>query len=99
MELSTKIIDPTYFTTRQQQSILAIGKEVSGIAQLGSAASIAGAAIAYVVRQIANKQKIPSGRYVIGCEQTFIEGYNSATKKKARERATLAFLKALKERR
>ena len=99
VELSTKIIDPTYFTTRQQQSILAIGKEVSGIAQLGSAASIAGAAIAYVVRQIANKQKIPSGRYVIGCEQTFIEGYNSATKKKARERATLAFLKALKERR
>lgn len=93
--LSTAIIDPTFFTTRQQQSILAIGTRLSGVAQLGTAATIAGAAIAYVVRRIASGAEMPSGRYVMGCEPTFIPAYNSAREKKVRERATRAFMKAL----
>lgn len=93
--LSTKIIDPTYFTARQQQSILAIGKRLSGVAQLGTAASIAGAAIAYVVRRIANKEEMPSGRYVMGCEPTFIPKYDSIREKNIRKRDTLVFVKTL----
>ena len=93
--LSTKIIDPTYFTGKQQQSILAIGKELSGIAQIGTAATIAGAALAFVVRRIANGDEMPSGRYVMGCEPTFIPNYNSASEKKKRKRDTANFLKAM----
>ena len=95
MTLSTKIIDPTYFTARQQQSILAIGKRLSGVAQLGTAASIAGAAIAYVVRRIANKEEMPSGRYVMGCEPTFIPKYDSVREKNIRKRNTVVFVKSL----
>ncbi len=93
--LSTKIIDPTYFTGKQQQSILAIGKELSGIAQIGTAATIAGAALAFVVRRIANGDEMPSGRYVMGCESTFIPNYNSAGEKNKRKRDTVNFLKAM----
>lgn len=93
--LSTQIIDPTYFTTRQQQSILGIGKRLSGVAQIATAATIAGAAISFVVRRIASGADMPSGRYSMGCEQTFIPNYDSASEKKARKRNTVAFIKAL----
>lgn len=93
--LSTKIIDPNLFTTRQQQSILAIGERLSGVAQIGTAATIAGAALSYVVRRIANGEEMPSGRYVMSCEQTFIPGYNDDSSKKKRSLETFAFIKAL----
>src|SRR3989344_1332421 len=50
--LANQIIDPAYFTKRQQQSILGIGKHLAGIAQIATAAAIAGAAIAFAVRRI-----------------------------------------------
>lgn len=93
--LSTKIIDPTLFTVRQQQSILAIGKRLSGVAQIGTAATIAGAAIAFVVRRIASGEEMPSGRYVMGCEPTFIPDYNGAREKKIRKLNTIAFIKEM----
>jgi hypothetical protein len=93
--LSTQIIDPTYFTIRQQQSILGIGKRLSGVAQIATAAAIAGAAISFVVRRIASGADMPSGRYVMGCEQTFIPRYDSAGEKKVRKQHTAAFIKAL----
>lgn len=95
IELSTKIIDPNYFTTQQQSSILAIGTELAGIPQLGTAAAIAGAAVSYVVRKIVTGEKLPSGRYVMGCESTFIPGYTGAHQKSKRRRHTLKFIKAL----
>ena len=97
ISLSTKIIDPTYFTSRQQHSILAIGKRLSGVAQLGTAAAIAGAAIAYAVRRIASGETMPSGRYVMGCEPTFIPQYNSVREKNIRKRDTVAFMKAMRD--
>lgn len=94
--LSTKIINPFYFTPRQQQSILAIGKRLSGVAQLGTAATIAGAAISYTIRRIANNDEMPSGRYVMSCEQTFIPNYNTAREKNKRKRDTMMFINTLK---
>lgn len=95
VNLSTKIINPNYFTTKQQSSILAVGTELAGIPQLGTAAAIAGAAGSYVVRRIVTGEKMPSGRYVMGCESTFVSGYTGAHQKKMRRRHTLAFIKAL----
>lgn len=96
IKLASKIIDPTYFTQRQQQSLMDIGKSLSGIAQLGTAATIAGAAVAYVSRRIITGVDMPSGRYVMGCEPTFIPGYNSAAEKKKRAAHTKKFINSFK---
>ena len=93
--LSSEIIDPEYFTERQQQSILNIGKSLSGVAQLGTAAAMAGAAVAYVVRRIATNKSMPSGRYVISCEHTFIPGYDGVRQTKMRKAHTKDFIKSL----
>ena len=69
--LANKIIDPAMFTPRQWESIQQIGTSLSGVPQLGTAAAIAGAATAYVVRHILIKAPMPSGRYVMSCEQVF----------------------------
>lgn len=92
--LANEIIDPRQFTDRQRDSIQAIGTRLSGIAQLGTAASIAGAAIAYVVRRIATGAPMPSGRYVMGCEPAFIPGYLSAAARKRREAHAKRFMRA-----
>ncbi|MEK7604400.1 MAG: ThiF family adenylyltransferase [Patescibacteria group bacterium] len=93
--LSTRIIDPAHLTTRQQESIRAIGSELAGIAQLGTAAALAGAAVSYVVRRIVCGEPLPSGRYSMGCEPTFIPGYLSAREKQKRTRHTRAFVGGL----
>lgn len=93
--LSSEIIDPAFFTPRQQESILLIGKTLAGIPQIGTAASIAGAAVAYAVRQIACGATLPSGRYVLGCEPTFTTDYESRALRAVRARATRHFRKSL----
>ena len=69
IELANSIIDPNHFTDRQRSSVVSIGTELSGVPQLATAAAIAGAALAWAVRQIATDGELPSGRYIIGCEQ------------------------------
>jgi len=91
LSYAIKIMDPSYFTRRQQQSILKLGKTLSGVAQLSTAATIAGAAAAFVVRRIVNKQDMPSGRYVIGCEQALIPGYNEPQQQSKRRDETIQF--------
>jgi molybdopterin/thiamine biosynthesis adenylyltransferase len=73
IKMANAIIDPKLFTARQLSSIQSIGTQISGVPQIGTAASIAGAAAAYAVRQILTKQHLPSGRYIIGCEQAFMK--------------------------
>lgn len=92
---AAKIIDPAYLTERQQDSLLGIGKTLAGVAQLGTAASIAGAAIAFAVRRIANKQPLPSGRYRLGTEEALIPGYNSVAERKRRSKHTQNFADTL----
>ncbi len=71
IQMANEIIDPKLFTSRQWESIQLVGKDLSGIPQIGTAASIAGAAAAYVVRQIVTKQPMPSGRYILSSEAVF----------------------------
>ena len=71
IQMANEIIDPKLFTPRQWESIQQVGTALSGIPQIGTAASIAGATVAYVVRQIVTKQPMPSGRYILSCEQAF----------------------------
>lgn len=71
--LANQIIDPKLFTKRQWDSVQEIGKTLAGVAQLGTAASLAGVAVAFAVRSITTKQSLPSGRYVMGCDYSFIK--------------------------
>jgi molybdopterin/thiamine biosynthesis adenylyltransferase len=95
IKLSSAIIDPSLFTTRQRESILEIGKTLSGVAQLASAANIAGAAVAFVVRRIAAQQPMPSGRYCMSCEQAFIPNYDDDDQIKLREQSAKEFKDAV----
>lgn len=92
--LANEIIDPTQFTDRQRDSIQAIGTTLSGVAQLGTAATIAGAALAFVVRRIASGAPMPSGRYSMGCEPAFVPGYMSARAKARRVAHAKRFMRA-----
>jgi tRNA threonylcarbamoyladenosine dehydratase len=67
--LASEIIDPGLFTPRQKESVDLLGTKLAGIAQIATAAGIAGAAVAYAVRLIVTKQELPSGRYLISPEK------------------------------
>lgn len=68
VRLANAIIDPALFTKRQFESVSNIGKTLAGVAQIATAATIAGAVIAYAVRRITTGADMPSGRYLIDPE-------------------------------
>jgi len=68
LSLATRIVGPEYLTERMKQSLSEIGKTIPSVPQLGTTASIAGSAVAYAIRKIANSQTMPSGRYIIDFE-------------------------------
>ena len=94
--LANQIIDPLLFTDRQRDSIAAIGTRLAGVAQIATAATLAGAAVAYAVRQIVTGGILPSGRYVMGCEPTFTPGYLSGKAKAARAAHARKFMRAMR---
>lgn len=67
-EIAKKIIQPQYMSKRMQSSLSEIGKTLQGIPQLGSSATVAGSAVSFAVRKIANHQTMDSGRYAIDLE-------------------------------
>jgi hypothetical protein len=76
-----------------QNSLLLIGKELAGVGQLGTVANIAGAAVCFVLRRIANKQAMPSGRYTISLEEILVPNYNTTNQKSLRNKQTEGFIK------
>jgi hypothetical protein len=92
LQLATKIVGPEFLTERMQDSLLVIGREVAGVPQLGTTASIAGSAISFAMRRIAAGLDMPSGRYQVGCEDKVVPGYNSPEQVQSREIKTQEFL-------
>ena len=74
MRLANQIIDPKLFTSRQLESVKAIGVSLSGVAQIATGASIAGAAVAYAVRAIVCNFELSSGRYLLSTEDSLRAG-------------------------
>jgi hypothetical protein len=91
LKLATKIVGPDFLTEKMQDTFLQIGKTVSSVPQLGTSANIAGSAMAYVIRCIANDEDMPSGRYLISLEDKLVHNYNSEEKIKARKTKTQEF--------
>lgn len=96
LKLLTKIVQPKYLTERVQESLLEIGKTIGGIPQLGTTAALAGSAVSFAIRRIANKQTLPSGRYVISLEEKLVPNYNDTKMKRARAEKIQEFIDKLK---
>jgi len=71
MELTKKILEEDNIAASVRKSIPEIGKTISQVPQIGSAASLGGIMVSSAVRKIANKQELISGRYIIDFEKTW----------------------------
>lgn len=68
MHYAMKIIDVKHAPVRLLQSIPLIGAKLAGIPQLGTAAMLAGATIAYVIREITNNAPLKHGKHHVNLE-------------------------------
>ena len=92
-KMITKHVGPENVTERMQQSLLEMGKTIVSWPQLGGAALINGAAVAYTVRKILNGQPIESNRALLSLDEKLIPGYNKAPQIKKRQKLADNFRK------
>lgn len=76
-KMITKHVGPENVTERMQQSLLEMGKTIVSWPQLGGAALINGAAVAYCVRKILNGQPIESNRALVSLDEKLFPGYDT----------------------
>ncbi len=89
----TQHIGPENVTERMQQSLLEMGKTIVSWPQLGDAAMVNGAAVAYCVRKILNNQPLENNRALISLDEKLIPEYNSAAEQKKRQKISDEFKK------
>ncbi len=89
----TKHIGPENIPPALVDSLLAMGKTIVSWPQLGGAATLNGAAVAYCVRRILNGQSVIKNRAIVSLDETLSGNYNSKQQRKARAAAS----KKLKE--
>ena len=73
----TKHIGPENVTERMQQSLTQMGKTIVSWPQLGGAALVNGAAVAYCVRKILNGQPLETNRALVSLDEKLVPDYNS----------------------
>ncbi len=78
-KMITKHVGPENVTERMQQSLTQMGKTIVSWPQLGGAALVNGAAVAYCVRKILNGQPLESNRSLVSLDEKLVPDYNSAT--------------------
>jgi hypothetical protein len=76
-KMITKHVGPENVTERMQQSLMEMGKTIVSWPQLGGAALINGAAVAYCIRKIINGQPLEMNRTLINMDSMLIPGYNT----------------------
>jgi hypothetical protein len=92
-KMITKHVGPENVTERMQQSLLQIGKKIVSWPQLGGAAMVNGAAVAYCVRKILNGQPVESNRALISLDEKLVPGYDSPRGRKHRKQIEYSFRK------
>ena len=76
-KMITKHVGPENVTIRMQESLLEMGKTIVSWPQLGGAALINGAAVAYCVRKILNGQSLENNRALISLDEKLTPEYSS----------------------
>ena len=92
-KMITKHIGSENVTERMQQSLLEMGKTIVSWPQLGGAALMNGAAVAYCVRKILNNQPLEDNRALISLDEKLIPNYNTPRAIKKRKKVSQEFKK------
>ena len=92
-KMITKHVGPKNVTERMQQSLVEVGKTIVSWPQLGGAALVNGAAVAYCVRKILNGQPLENNRVLISLDEKLIPDYNSPEQIEKRTRIADDFRK------
>jgi len=89
----TRHIGPENVTVRMQESLLEMGKTIVSWPQLGGAALVNGAAVAYCVRKILNGQPLEYNRALVSLDEKLVPDYFSTSEQAKREDAAGVFKK------
>ncbi|MBX4210632.1 ThiF family adenylyltransferase [Candidatus Parcubacteria bacterium] len=89
----TQHVGPENVTERMQQSLLEMGKTIVSWPQLGGAAMLNGAAVAYCVRKILNNQPLEANRSLLIMDAHLDPNYNSSESIEKRKTVTEGFRK------
>ncbi|MDE2173329.1 MAG: ThiF family adenylyltransferase [Patescibacteria group bacterium] len=92
-KMITKLVGPENVTERMQQSLTQMGKTIVSWPQLGGAALINGAAVAYCVRKILNGQPLESNRALISLDEKLIPDYTTPAAAARRQKISDDFAK------
>jgi len=92
-KMATKCVGPENVTIKMQESLLEMGKTIVSWPQLGGAAIINGAAVAYCVRKILNGQPVENNRALISLDEKLIPNYSSVEETTKRTQAADTFRK------
>ena len=80
----TRHVGAENVTVRMQESLVEMGKTIVSWPQLGGAALINGAAVAYCVRKILNGQELEPNRTLINLDSMLIPSYNTPQEQQKR---------------
>jgi len=89
----TQHIGPENITERMQQSLLEMGKTIVSWPQLGGAALLNGAAVAYAIRKILNGQPLEENRALVILDEKLIPSYNNPEERQKRDAIAAGFRK------
>jgi hypothetical protein len=92
-KMITKHVGPENVTVKMQESLLEMGKTIVSWPQLGGAALINGAAVAYCVRKIVNGQSLERNRALVALDEKLIPEYHDEGEAAKRTDAANAFRK------
>ncbi|MFA5954337.1 MAG: ThiF family adenylyltransferase [Patescibacteria group bacterium] len=92
-KMITKHVGPENVTERMQQSLLEMGKTIVSWPQLGGAALLNGAAVAYAVRKIIIDEPLEDNRALISLDEKLIPTYNSEAEQAKRASVAATFRK------
>ncbi|MDE1919088.1 MAG: ThiF family adenylyltransferase [Patescibacteria group bacterium] len=92
-KMITKLVGPENVTERMQQSLMEMGKTIVSWPQLGGAALVNGAAVAYCVRKILNGQPLETNRALVSLDEKLVPDYNSTEAVARRKKVSEDFAK------
>ncbi|WP_159012208.1 ThiF family adenylyltransferase [Streptomyces sp. NRRL F-5123] len=93
--LADALVGPE-MTVRVKLSLLQVGTRLVGWPQLGTAAALAGAALAYAARRILTGRPMPSGRYAVALDEALDVGHRSPAAVAERERVGAEYRQSLR---
>lgn len=89
----TELVGAENVTMRMQESLLEMGKTIVSWPQLGGAAMLNGAAVAYCVRKILTGEPLEPNRALVSIDEKLIPGYGDEDQVLRRHQASVEFAK------